>query len=215
MSCGADNTRDSELIAAILAGKTELYHALIRPHQRQVYAMALSFMKNEEDAEDVAQDTFVRAIQNLRTFRGDSKFGTWLISIALNEARNRLRRRFVTRQVPIEEVWDEGTSVSPVLLRDWRELPSEIVERKEIRKLLARAVQRLPAIYRQVFLLRDVHELNVNDTAKLLNISTSLVKVRSHRARIMLQRMLAPELRNVTTTSTYRRTNRRLCHPSG
>lgn len=194
MSVSTDNGTESELIAAILAGDTELYHQLIRPHERRVYIMALSYMKNKEDAEDVAQETFVRAIQNLRAFRGDSKFGTWLISIALNEARNRLRRRAAVRIVPVDEARGEEMPVSPVILRDWRELPSEVVEREEIRKLLEQAVKMLPDIYQQVFLLRDVEELNVNDTARILDISTSLVKVRSHRARMMLQRMLAPQL---------------------
>jgi RNA polymerase sigma-70 factor (ECF subfamily) len=156
--------------------------------------MALSCMKNKEDAEDVAQETFIRALRNLGTFRGDSKFGTWLVSIALNEARNRLRRRATVRIVSFDESQGEEMPVSPALLRDWRELPSEVVEREEIRKLLEHAVKMLPDIYQQVFLLRDVEELNVNDTARLLDISTSLVKVRLHRARIMLQRLLAPQL---------------------
>jgi RNA polymerase sigma-70 factor (ECF subfamily) len=194
MSGSTDNGKESELIAAILAGNTELYHQLIRPHERRVYIMALSYMKNKEDAEDVAQETFIRAIKNLRTFRGDSKFGTWLISIALNEARNRLRRRVADRVVPFDETRDEDMPVSPALLRDWRELPSEIVEREEIRKLIEHAVESLPDIYQQVFLLRDVEEFNSNETAMILDVTTSLVKVRLHRARMMLQRLLAPKL---------------------
>lgn len=194
MSSSTDNREESELIAAILAGDTELYHQLIRPHERRVYIMALSCMKNKEDAEDVAQETFVRALRYLGAFRGDSKFGTWLISIALNEARSRLRRRATVRIVPFDESQGEEMPVSPALLRDWRELPSEVVEREEIRKLLEHAVKLLPDIYRQVFLLRDVEELNANDTAGILDISTSLVKVRLHRARMMLQRMLVPQL---------------------
>ena len=194
MSGSTDNGKESELIAAILAGDTELYHQLIRPHERSVYLMALSFMKNKEDAEDVAQETFVRAMRNLGAFRSDSKFSTWLISIALNEARHRLRRQSAVRMVPIDESWGEEMPVLPALLRDWRELPCEAVEREEIRKLLEQAVKMLPDIYQQVFLLRNVQELNVNDTAQILDISTSLVKVRLHRARMMLQRLLTPKL---------------------
>ena len=139
--------------------------------------MSLSYMKNEEDAADVAQETFIKAFRNLWAFRGDAKFSTWLVSIALNEARNRLRRQANIRIVPLDEPQGEERSVSPALLRDWRELPSEVVEREEIRKLLQRAVNMLPNIYRQVFLLRDVEEFTINDTAKILHISTSLVKV--------------------------------------
>jgi RNA polymerase sigma-70 factor, ECF subfamily len=182
--------KDSELIAAVLAGDIELYHQLIRPYERIVYIMALSCMKNEEDAEDVAQDTFIKAFRNLQAFRGDSKFSTWLVAIALNEARSRLRRHAAIRVVPIHEV--PGSSA---FLYDCRELPSDVVERQDIRKLLQQAVDMLPDIYRQVFLLRDVEEFNVSETAQILNISTSLVKVRLHRARMMLQRLLAPEMR--------------------
>ena len=102
MSGSTLNGTESELIAAILAGDTELYHQLIRPHERRVYVMALSCLRNKEDAEDVAQETFVRAMRNLGSFRGDSKFSTWLISIALNEARNRLRRQSTARILPFD-----------------------------------------------------------------------------------------------------------------
>jgi len=193
MRDSTDNEKESELIAAILAGNTELFHQLILPHERRVYMMALSYMKNQEDAEDVAQETFIRAIQHLSKFRGDSRFGTWLISIALNEARRRLRRRATIRVSPLEDSPDESSPAFPALLRDWRELPSEVLERKEIRKLIARAVNMLPDIYQQVFLLREVEELDSHDTAVVLEISISLVKVRLHRARMMLQALLAPQ----------------------
>ncbi len=189
---------ESKLIAAILAGDIHLYHDLIRPYERSVYSMSLSYMKNEEDAADVAQETFIKAFRNLWAFRGDAKFSTWLVSIALNEARNRLRRQANIRIVPLDEPQGEERSVSPALLRDWRELPSEVVEREEIRKLLQRAVNMLPNIYRQVFLLRDVEEFTINDTAKILHISTSLVKVRLHRARKMLRKLLEPKLKQST-----------------
>jgi RNA polymerase sigma-70 factor (ECF subfamily) len=186
---------EAEMIAAILAGDTQLYHELIRPHERSVYMMALSFMKNEADAEDVAQDAFLKAFRNLATFRAEAKFSTWLISITLNEARSRLRRQATIRMESLDEPLDEGGTVSPALLRDWREIPSEILEREEIRKLLQQAIEGLPQIYRQVFLLRDVEELNTNETALALNISVPSVKVRLHRARMMLQKQLIPQLK--------------------
>jgi len=188
---------EAEIIAAILAGDTQLYHELIRPHERSVYMMALSFMKNEADAEDVAQEAFIKAFRNLSTFRGDAKFSTWLISITLNEARSRLRRQSIVRMQSLDEPPDEEGTVSPALLRDWREIPSETVEREEVRTLIQRAVETLPEIYRQVFLLRDVEELDVNETAQALSISISNVKVRLHRARMMLQKELAPQLKTV------------------
>src|SRR5207245_102249 len=119
------------------------------------------------------------------SFRADAKFSTWLISIALNEARGRLRRQTASRTESLDKDPDEEGAVSPALLRDWREIPSEAVERGEIRDLLRKAVETLPEIYREVFLLRDVEELNINETAEALNISVSAVKVRLHRARLM------------------------------
>ena len=159
--------------------------------------MALSFMKNDADAEDVAQEAFIKAFRNLSTFRGDAKFSTWLISITLNEARSRLRRQNIVRMQSLDEPPDEEGSVSPALLRDWREIPSETVEREEVRTLIKKAVETLPDIYRQVFLLRDVEELDVSETAQALSISIANVKVRLHRARMMLQKELAPQLKTI------------------
>jgi RNA polymerase sigma-70 factor (ECF subfamily) len=192
------------MIAAILAGETQLYHALIRPHERSVYLMALSYMKNEADAEDVAQEAFVKAFRNLASFRAEAKFSTWLISITLNEARSRLRRKTLLRVDSLDAAPGEDHAVSPALLRDWREIPSEAIERAEVRLLLQQAIACLPDIYRQVFVLRDVEEMNVNETAEALNITASSVKVRLHRARMMLQKQLAPQLKTVTRTPKRR-----------
>lgn len=204
MSAHTTGRSETTIIAAILAGETHLYHELIRPYERSVYMMALSYLKNEADAEDVAQEAFVRAFRNLASFRAEAKFSTWLISIALNEARNRLRRQSVARMESLDDPPDGDKTVSPALLRDWREVPSEVVERAEIRKLINKAVEGLPDIYRTVFLLRDVEELNVNETAQALSISVASVKVRLHRARMMLQKDLAPKLKTVNQTSKRR-----------
>ena len=99
---------------------------------------------------------------------------------------------------------DEYKGILPALLRDWREIPSESIERDEIRNLIQQAIGQLPDIYRQVFLLRDVEELTISETAEALNISIPSVKVRLHRARMMLQRQLAPQLRTIYRTSERR-----------
>jgi RNA polymerase sigma-70 factor (ECF subfamily) len=161
-------------------------------------------MKNEADAEDVAQEAFVKAFKSLASFRAEARFSTWLISITLNEARSRLRRKSLVRMDSIDTPPDEDQNVSPALMRDWREIPSEVLERGEIRQLLQEAIERLPDIYRQVFLLRDVEEMNINETAEALNISIPSVKVRLHRARMMLQKHLAPQLKTATRTSKRR-----------
>ena len=193
---GVSQSRDeAQIIASILAGNTHEFHDLIRPYERSVYVMALSLLQNEADAEDAAQEAFLKAFRNLASFRGDAKFSTWLISIALNEARGRLRSRKNVKIESLDESPDGQGQVSPTLLRDWREIPSEALERKEVRLLLQHAVADLPSIYREVFLLRDVEELSVNESAEVLGITVASVKVRLHRARIMLQKKLVPQLK--------------------
>jgi RNA polymerase sigma-70 factor, ECF subfamily len=193
------------MIAAILGGEIQLYHELIRPYERSVYVMALAYMKNEADAEDVAQEAFVRAFRKLLSFRAESKFSTWLMSITINEARSRLRRQALVRMEPLDQPPDEDKGISPALLRDWREIPSEALEREEVRDLIQRAVEQLPDTYREIFLLRDVEELTTSETAEALHISIPSVKVRLHRARVMLQKQLAPQLKKVNGTSKRRR----------
>jgi RNA polymerase sigma-70 factor, ECF subfamily len=193
---------EEQMIASILSGDREKYHDLIRPYEQSVYRMALSFMKNESDAEDVAQEAFLNAFRNLASFRGQAKFSTWLISITVNAARGRLRRQSLVRMDSLDQTPEEGGHVSPALLRDWREVPSEALERKEIREMLRAAIGGLAPIYREVVMLRDVEELSVEETATTLTISVASVKTRLHRARIMLQKVLAPQLR---TTNPRRR----------
>jgi RNA polymerase sigma-70 factor, ECF subfamily len=188
---------ESGMIAAILGGDVQLFHELIRPYERRVYAMALSFLHNEADAEDAAQEAFLKAFRNLGSFRGDAKFGTWLVSITLNEARSRIRRRDTIKMESLDEPADEQGPALPALLRDWKEIPSEALERKEVRVLLEKAITALPLIYREVFRLRDVEEMSVNETAQALGITIASVKVRLHRARMMLQKNLAPQLKQI------------------
>jgi RNA polymerase sigma-70 factor (ECF subfamily) len=188
---------ESRMIASILAGDAQLFHELIRPYERRVYAMALSFLRNEADAEDVAQEAFLKAFRGLASFRGDAKFGTWLVSITLNEARSRIRRRDSIKMESLDEPEDDQGHSSPALLRDWKEIPSEALERKEVRSLLQKAITALPQIYREVFQLRDIEQLSVNEAAEALGITVSSVKVRLHRARMMLQKTLAPQLKEM------------------
>jgi RNA polymerase sigma-70 factor (ECF subfamily) len=188
---------EAQIIASILAGNSHEFHDLIRPYERSVYIMALSLLHNEADAEDAAQETFLKAFRNLARFRGDAKFSTWLISIALNEARSRLRSKKNIKIDSLDEAPDGPGHVSPSLLRDWREIPSEALERQEVRLLLQHAVTDLPSIYREVFMLRDVEELSVNESAEALGITVASVKVRLHRARLMLQKKLAPQLKKL------------------
>lgn len=187
-----DKERDEAMIIAeILAGQTDAFHDLIRPYERSVYLMALSMLRNEAEAEDVAQETFIKAYRNLGRFRSESRFSTWLIAIALNEARARLRRKQPSLTDSIDDT--EGPVV-PAQLTDWREIPSETLERQEVRSLIRRALDTLPLAYREVFVLRELEERNVAETAETLGITIASVKMRLHRARMMLQKQLAPQL---------------------
>jgi len=191
------NCDEAQTIASILAGNTHAFHDLIRPYERSAYVMALSMLKNEADAEDVAQEAFLKAFRNLRSFRAEAKFSTWLLSITLNEARNRLRHRNTVKMESLDELPGEHERVSPALLRDWREIPSQTLERMEVRQMLQQAITSLPPIYREILLLRDVEELSVIESAEALGITESSVKVRLHRARMMLQKKLAPQLKQI------------------
>jgi RNA polymerase sigma-70 factor, ECF subfamily len=189
---------EAQMIAAILAGDTRQYYELIRPYERSVYKMALAFMKNESDAEDIAQEAFLKAFRKLADFRGQAKFSTWLISITLNEARGRLRRQSTVPMESLDQTPEEGGHISPALLRDWREVPSEALERKEIRAILIAAIGNLSPLYREVLLLRDVEEFSIEETATALTITPGTVKVRLHRARMMMQKELAPKLKSTS-----------------
>ena len=191
------------MIARILDGEKELFHELIRPYERMVYLTVFSILKNEAEAEDGAQEAVISAYRHLTSFRGEAKFSTWLTTIAINEGRKRLRKAKTAAEESIEEEAEghEG-DYTPAPLTDWREIPLEALERKEIREVLKAAVAELPDIYRQVLTLRDLEELNVEETAQALGINANVVKVRLHRARIMLQKRLVPFLR---TTAPPRR----------
>ncbi len=196
-------TNEAGLITRILAGEKELFHELIRPYERMVYLTLFGVVKNETEAEDGAQEAVISAYRHLASFRGDAKFSTWLTTIAVNEGRKRLRKAKGAAEDSIEEEEEshEG-DYSPAPLTDWREIPLETLERKELRETLRVAVAELPDIYRQVFILRDLEEQNIEETAQALGINPGAVKVRLHRARMMLQKRLAPFLK---TTAPARR----------
>ncbi len=189
-------TNEGELIARIVAGEKEAFHELIRPYERMVYLTLFSIVKNETEAEDAAQETVINAYRHLAAFRGEAKFSTWLTTIAINEGRKRLRKSKGASEDSIEEQAEnhEG-DYTPAPLTDWREIPLEALERKELREALRIAVAELPDIYRQVFTLRDLEELNIEETAQALGINPGAVKVRLHRARMMLQKRLVPFLK--------------------
>lgn len=197
MSTQATSLNDeAALIRRILAGEKELFYDLIRPYEKMVYVTIYAMVRNEQEAEDGAQETLISAFRHLASFRGDSKFSTWLVTIAMNEGRRRLRKAKSAAEDPLDDSpEDHEGDFTPAFLTDWREIPSEALEKKELREKIRQAVATLPTIYREVLILRDLEELNQEETAAALGITIATVKVRLHRARIMLQKVLVPYLK--------------------
>jgi RNA polymerase sigma-70 factor (ECF subfamily) len=185
-----------DYIRRILAGERHLFHDLIRPCERSIYVMLYSLLRNEAEAEDVAQETVIKVYQNLDKFRGESQFRTWVLSIARNAGLARLRKIGSRREDSLDAETEEQTGdFTPAILTSWREVPSEALEQKELSAILRAAIGGLPDIYRNVVLLRDIEEMDIRETAAALGISEASVKVRLHRARALLQKTLAPQLK--------------------
>lgn len=188
----AEKTNEAMLIRRIRNGEHELFYDLIRPYERRVYATTFAILRNPADAEDAAQEAVLKAFKNIRQFREEARFSTWLIQIAVNEARMRRRKEHADVMVAIVDRQDEEGNYTPRDFADWREIPSETLERKEIREKLVEALASLGEKYREVFLRRDVQQLSIEETAKSLGISAASVKTRLLRARLMLRDLLAP-----------------------
>jgi RNA polymerase sigma-70 factor (ECF subfamily) len=186
--------QEMEWIARILSGERDLFHELIRPYERVVFLTAVSVLRDSTEAEDAAQEAMIKAYRGLASFRGDAKFSTWLTTITLNEARSRLRKSGRVKVESLEDTAQEQ-DYTPFLVADWREIPSETLEREELAQHIQSAIEGLPPSYREVFLLRDKEEMPIEEIAQALGVSANLVKVRLFRARMMLQKQLAPYLK--------------------
>jgi RNA polymerase sigma-70 factor, ECF subfamily len=186
--------REQGLIRRVQAGEKELFYQLVKPYERRIYAAAFAVLRNETEAEDAAQEAMLKALTHIRQFRAEARFSTWLTQITVNEALMRRRKAHSEIMEPIGERQEEDGTYTPRDFADWREIPSEVLERKEIRQKLASAVAGLAAKYREVFMLRDVQHLSIEETAEALGITQASVKTRLLRARLMLRDLLAPGL---------------------
>lgn len=185
---------EAAIISRILAGERELFHDLIRPYERGLYLAAYSIVLNEADAEDIAQDAVIKAFKGLKNFRGEARFSTWLMAIALNEARSRWRKSSGVQMDFLSDGEDSGGDYTPAVLADWRYIPSQELERKELRQALREAIAKLSPEYREVLILRDVRGMSIAETAAATGVNEGLVKVRLFRARLAMQKLLAPTL---------------------
>jgi RNA polymerase sigma-70 factor, ECF subfamily len=178
---------DEEVVARVLAGETGMFEIVMRRHNQRLYRVARAILRNDGEAEDVMQDAYVRAYEHLDQFAGKAKFSTWLTRIAVHEALARQRRGNRYQELePMSEregdPMDRFASMTPN--------PEQQASNSEIRRLLEEAVEKLPDSYRVVFMLRDVEEMSTIDAAEALEITEENVKIRLHRARVLLRKNL-------------------------
>ena len=189
--------QDLVLVDRILTGDAKAFGELVHRHEQRVYRVALGIIGNHEDAEEAMQQTFLKIHQHLGAFQRSSKFATWMTRIAINEALQIRRRRKPTVSLDDPQVFDEG--MMPRELRDWHDDPGKIYDKQQIREIVERAIQSLPTIYREAFVVRDVQGLTSEEAAAALGIGVSALKARLLRARLMMREALAVYLQRKPT----------------
>jgi RNA polymerase sigma-70 factor, ECF subfamily len=187
------NSFEAGMIRRILRGENEVFYQLVRPYATAMLSTARSILRNDSDAEDVAQEAVLKAFTNLANFRGDARFSTWLIQITINQSLMRLRkeRRQLVYSLDKLRKNAQGEYISRDFA-DWREIPSEALQKKELWHALVRALNSITPKYREVFVLRDVRHFSIAETAALLGVTKSAVKTRLLRARLQMRDALAP-----------------------
>jgi RNA polymerase sigma-70 factor (ECF subfamily) len=181
---------ESGLLAKAREGDSAAFSALVNQYSRKIYRLAKHITQNDSEAEDVLQETFLKAFEHLGDFQGQSKFYTWIVRIAVNESLMKLRKRKSDRTVPLDEPLDTGEDTVVREIAVWDENPEQQYSREEIGGILDEAIQSLKPTFRTVFVLRDIEELSTEDTAQALGISVPAVKSRLLRARLQLREKL-------------------------
>jgi RNA polymerase sigma-70 factor, ECF subfamily len=191
----AERSNEPVLIQRILAGEKDLFHDLIRPYERGAFLLAYSILRNQDDAEETVQQAMVKIFSHLAQLTESDKFKQWAMRVIENEAKMCRRKRRQHLYESLDQSSKEGSEERPFYPKqfaDWRDLPSDAVEQKEVRDAVAKALAGLPDIYREVFVLRDMQHLDVAETAEALSLGESAVKTRLHRARLMMRDSLSP-----------------------
>ncbi|HZI31613.1 MAG TPA: sigma-70 family RNA polymerase sigma factor [Candidatus Binatia bacterium] len=191
-------TTDVELVHRAQGGELEAFEALTIRHEHRVFALAMRMLRQEQDAQDVTQQTFLSVLEHLDGFRGEASFSTWVLRIASHAALKIIRKRRGLNTVSLEEGAEQAENAHsiphPEFIADWRQSPEELAQRNEVRRLLDEALDRLDEKHRLVFLLRDMEGLSVRETAGALDLSEANVKVRLLRARLQLREELTRAL---------------------
>lgn len=182
---------DVDLVARTRAGDTSAYEQLVKQYERQIFRTANHITQNREDAEDITQDVFFKAFQKLHQFKGDSKFSTWLVRIAVNESLMRLRKRKTSRTVSMDQDVQTEEGSIPRDFAEWRPNPEQIYSQSELGDILRKTIAGLPPGFRTVFTLRDIENLSTEETAAALKLSVPAVKSRLLRARLQLRERLS------------------------
>jgi RNA polymerase sigma-70 factor (ECF subfamily) len=178
------------LVERAKAGDAPAFSELVTRYERRIFRLAKRITQNDEDAEDVLQDAFLKAYENLDHFQGHSKFYTWLVRIAVNEALMKLRKRKSDRTVALDEPMETGEETVQREIAVWEGNPEDKYTQEELHGILETAIQSLAPTYRAVFVLRDVEELSTEETAAALDLSIPAVKSRLLRARLQLREKL-------------------------
>ncbi len=181
---------ESTLVAQSRQGDTVAFGELVRRYEAKIFRLAQHVTQNREDAEDVLQETFMKAYEHLDQFQGNSKFYTWIVRIAVNQALMKLRRRKTDKSVSLDETIDTGEDTIVREIAAWDEDPEQRFSREELGGILDTAVESLEPPYRSVFVLRDIEELSTEETADALGLSIPAVKSRLLRARLQLREKL-------------------------
>ena len=186
---------EAVLVEQSRQGDAEAYGQLVRRYQNKIFRLAQHITQNREDAEDVLQETFLKAYEHLDQFQGNSKFYTWVVRIAVNQALMKLRRRKNDKSVSLDETIDTGEDTIVREIAAWDEDPEKRLSREEMGEILDTAIQSLEAPYRSVFVLRDIEELSTEETAEALDLSVPAVKSRLLRARLQLREKLTRQFK--------------------
>lgn len=185
-----ENNDEQALVERARAGDTQAFTQLVNRYERKIFRLARNITQNDEDAEDVLQESFLKAYSNLENFQMHSKFYTWLVRIAVNEALMKLRKRKSDRSVSLDEPHETEEDTVTREIAVWDDDPEKKYSREELHDILQNAVEQLKPAFRTVFVLRDIEEMSTEETAEALGISVPAVKSRLLRARLQLREKL-------------------------
>lgn len=182
---------ESVLVNEAKAGSYAAFEELVNRYEKKIYRLGMNITGNREDAEDVLQETFLKAFEHLPDFRADSRFYTWIVRIAVNEGLMKLRRRRSDKATPLEDTVNDEGDMMPREFADWKPNPEQLLAQAELETILQNAIRSLPPTFRTVFYLRDVEDLSTEETAELLDLTAGAVKARLFRARLHLREELS------------------------